>query len=107
MVPSDRAIYKDRHARIIIECPESDSPLRGRIHLRRLSLRSTSTLLQPGGGAYIFANRRRKMRAMRNFILGIIVGIAIAICCYRPYQIEAEYLRNISGGLPTTTGHTC
>ena len=47
------------------------------------------------------------MRAMRNFILGIIVGIAIAICCYRPYQIEAEYLRNISGGLPTTTGHTC
>jgi hypothetical protein len=40
----------------IIECPESDSPLRGRIHLRRLSLRSTSNLLQSGGGPYIIDN---------------------------------------------------
>ena len=55
-VPSDRAIYKDRHARIIIKCPESDSPLRGRIHLRRLSLRPTSNLLQSGGGPYICNN---------------------------------------------------
>jgi hypothetical protein len=44
---------------------------------------------------------------MRNFALGVIVGIAVAICCYRPYQIEAEYLRNISAGPPTTTGHSC
>jgi hypothetical protein len=42
--------------RIIIKCPESDSPLRGRIHLRGLSLRPTSNLLQFGGGPYIFAN---------------------------------------------------
>ena len=34
-------------------CPESDSPLRGRIHLRRLSLRPTSNLLQSGGGPHI------------------------------------------------------
>ena len=33
----------------IIECPESDSPLRGRIHLRRQSFRSTSNLWQSGG----------------------------------------------------------
>ena len=39
--------------RIIIERPESDSPLRGRIHLRGLSLRPTSNLLQTGGGPYI------------------------------------------------------
>ena len=37
-------------------CPESDSPLRGRIHLRRLSLRPTSNLLQSGGGPYIERN---------------------------------------------------
>ena len=42
--------------RIIIKCPESDSPLRGRIHLRGLSLRLTSNLLQSGGGPYIFVN---------------------------------------------------
>ena len=52
-VPSDRGIYKDRHVRIIIKCPESDSPLSGRIHLRGLSLRSTSYLLQFAGGPYI------------------------------------------------------
>ena len=42
--------------RIIIECPESASPLRGRIHLRRLSLRPTSNLWQFGGGPYIECN---------------------------------------------------
>ena len=41
--------------RIIIKCPENNSPLRGRIHLRRLSLRLTSNLLQSGGGPYIAA----------------------------------------------------
>jgi hypothetical protein len=35
-------------------------PLRGRIHLRRLSLRSTLNLLQSGGGPYIFANCARR-----------------------------------------------
>jgi len=43
---------------------------------------------------------------MRNFILGTLVGIAIAVCGYKPYQIEAEYLRNIAVGLPTVQ-HTC
>jgi hypothetical protein len=42
--------------RIIIKCPESDSPLTGRIHLRRLSLRPTSNLLQSGGGPSIECN---------------------------------------------------
>src|SRR5262249_34683784 len=42
-VPRDRAIY-------------SDSPPNGRIHLRGLSLPPISTLLQFGGGPYIFAN---------------------------------------------------
>ena len=40
--------------RIIIKCPESDSPLRGRIHLRGLSFRRNSNLLQFGGGPYMF-----------------------------------------------------
>jgi hypothetical protein len=35
--------------RIIIKRPESNSPLRGRIHLRGLLLRPTSNLLQFGG----------------------------------------------------------
>jgi hypothetical protein len=50
---SDRGIYKDRQARIIIKCPESDSPPRGRVHLPGLSLRPISNLLQSGGGPYI------------------------------------------------------
>jgi hypothetical protein len=43
--------------RIIIKCPESDSPRRGRIHLRGLSFRTSSNLLQFDGGPYIFANQ--------------------------------------------------
>jgi uncharacterized protein (TIGR00369 family) len=43
--------------RIIIKCPESNSPLRGRIHLRGLSFRPTSNLLQFGGGPYIECKR--------------------------------------------------
>ena len=39
--------------RIIIKCPESDSPPKGRIHLRGLSFRKSSNLLQFGGGPYI------------------------------------------------------
>ena len=39
--------------RIIIKCPESDSPPKGRIHLRGLSFRPTSNLLQFDGGPYI------------------------------------------------------
>jgi hypothetical protein len=42
--------------RIIIKCPESDSPPKGRIHLRGLSFRKSSNLLQFGGGPYILAN---------------------------------------------------
>jgi DNA-binding NarL/FixJ family response regulator len=37
--------------------PESNSPLRGRIHLRGLSFRPTSNLLQFGGGPYIERNQ--------------------------------------------------
>jgi len=47
--------------RIIIKCPESDSPRRGRIHLRGLSFRSSSNLLQFDGGPYIFDNVRRPL----------------------------------------------
>jgi hypothetical protein len=43
--------------RIIIKCPESNSPRRGRIHLRGLSFRTSSNLLQFDGGPYIFANQ--------------------------------------------------
>ena len=43
--------------RIIIKCPESNSPLRGRVHLRGLSFRPTSNLLQFGGGPYIECKR--------------------------------------------------
>jgi len=43
---------------------------------------------------------------MRNFILGMMVGIGMAVCGYKPYQVEAEYLNNISAGLPAIQ-HTC
>jgi hypothetical protein len=36
---------------------------------------------------------------MRNFVLGLIVGLALAIFGYKPYQIESEYLHNIKTGL--------
>ena len=43
---------------------------------------------------------------MRNFMLGVIVGIAVAVCGYKPYQVEDEYLRNIAAGLPAIQ-HNC
>ena len=36
---------------------------------------------------------------MKNFILGVIVGTAIAVSAYKPYQIEMEYRHNIAAGL--------
>jgi hypothetical protein len=36
---------------------------------------------------------------MRNFVLGVIAGMAIAVCGYGPYQIEAEYRHNVVTGL--------
>jgi hypothetical protein len=35
---------------------------------------------------------------MKNFVLGVIVGIVIALCGYKSYQIEMEYRRNIATG---------
>ena len=35
---------------------------------------------------------------MKNFMLGVIVGILIALCGYKPYQIEMEYRHNIATG---------
>ena len=35
---------------------------------------------------------------MRNFVLGVIVGIVIALCGYKLYQIEMEYRHNIATG---------
>jgi len=63
--------------RIIIKCPESDSPRRGRIHLRGLSFRTSSNLLQFDGGAYIFANQlsatmRKFIRANQTSILSVV-----------------------------------
>jgi len=53
-VPSDRGIYNDRRVRIIIECPERILHLEaGYIYADRLF--ASSTLLQSGGGPYIFA----------------------------------------------------
>ena len=49
------AINKDRHVRIFIECREIHSPLKGRIHFRRL-FSSHPFFLQFCGGPYIFAN---------------------------------------------------
>jgi hypothetical protein len=42
---------------------------------------------------------------MKNFILGLMVGVAFAVCGYRPYQIEMEYRQNISAGLEALTVH--
>jgi hypothetical protein len=35
---------------------------------------------------------------MKNFVLGVIAGIVIALCGYKPYQIEMEYRHNIATG---------
>lgn len=42
---------------------------------------------------------------MKTFVLGVIVGIAVAVCGYRPYQIEVEYRRNIAAGLEAPAVH--
>jgi len=44
---------------------------------------------------------------MMNFLFGVIVGIAIAVCGYKPYQIEMEYRHNIVAGLKTQTPIDC
>jgi len=36
---------------------------------------------------------------MKNFVLGVIAGVLISICGYKPYQIEMEYRHNIAAGL--------
>jgi hypothetical protein len=33
-----------------------------------------------------------------GLVLGVIVGIVIALCGYKPYQIEMEYRHNIATG---------
>ena len=38
---------------------------------------------------------------MKNFALGLIIGMAFAVGGYKPYQIEMEYRRNIAAGLGT------
>jgi hypothetical protein len=38
---------------------------------------------------------------MKNFALGVMAGMAIAACCYKPYQIESEYRQNLTAGLGT------
>jgi len=38
-------------------------------------------------------------------VLGVIVGIAIAVCGYKPYQIEMEYRQNIAAGLDASMLH--
>lgn len=42
---------------------------------------------------------------MKNFVVGVIVGIGIAVCGYKPYQIEMEYRQNIAAGLEAPTVH--
>ena len=36
---------------------------------------------------------------MKNFVLGVIVGVVIALCGYKPDQIEMEYRQNVATGL--------
>ena len=38
-------------------------------------------------------------------MVGVIVGIAIAVCGYKPYQIEMEYRRNSAATLESRTVH--
>ena len=38
---------------------------------------------------------------IKNFALGLIIGMAFAVGGYKPYQIEMEYRRNIAAGLGT------
>ena len=43
----------------------------------------------------------------KNFVLGVIVGIVIAFCAYKLYQIEMEYRQNIATGLETQVPVHC
>jgi hypothetical protein len=36
---------------------------------------------------------------MRNFGLGLVLGVILAVCGYKPYAIETEYRRNIERGI--------
>ena len=38
---------------------------------------------------------------MKGFVLGLILGVGVAVCGYKPYQIEMEYRHNIATGLTT------
>ena len=89
--------------RIIIQCPESDSPLRGRIHLRGPSLRSTSILLQSGGGPYIINSweEPRGRQQKEGYSLSAAVLIA-SLGNFRVYALVKETrtsqkIINISG----------
>jgi len=44
---------------------------------------------------------------MKNFVLGVIAGIAIAVCGYKPYRIEMEYRHNIAAPLETQSLIRC
>ena len=36
---------------------------------------------------------------MKGFVVGLVVGIVLAVCGYKPYQIEMEYRSNVANGL--------
>jgi hypothetical protein len=36
---------------------------------------------------------------MRNFGLGLALGVILAACAYKPYEIEAKYQRNVEHGI--------
>ena len=59
--------------RIIIVARRPVSPLRGRIHLRRLTLRPPTHLLQSGGGPYIL-NKAHLTSDPGAGIAGVITG---------------------------------
>jgi hypothetical protein len=44
---------------------------------------------------------------MKSFTLGVLVGIAVAMSGYKPYQIEMEYRDNIATGLDAQTHADC
>lgn len=44
---------------------------------------------------------------MKNFVLGAIAGVGIAVGCYKPYQIEMEYRNNIAAGLGVHSPYHC
>jgi hypothetical protein len=81
MVIHDRPVYQEEHAAQLIMARRFDSPLKGRIHLRRSVDRPFAFPLQSGGGPYIFGelSLEKQIRLIGNEVRSARVRVSKAI----------------------------